>query len=226
MDHAEAIELAAVERYLLGELPADQAEEFECHFFECAVCAADVDGGLEFVEHAKVVLAEPSPIPAPVPAPRPARPVKPKGWWQAVTDLHAWMQPASYLPVAAALALAVVVAYQNGVVIPTIQQAENTLTAAPTFAIGAISRGEAVKIDAPAGAFNLAFDVPPDENFPSYRCVVRRVADGRQFTTVAAPPPPGQPITVRVPSALAATGDYQLTVYGVPTGAAPAHLAD
>ena len=35
MDHSEAVQLMATERYLLGELSPDQREAFEEHFFEC-----------------------------------------------------------------------------------------------------------------------------------------------------------------------------------------------
>ncbi|MDL5051023.1 zf-HC2 domain-containing protein [Oscillatoria amoena NRMC-F 0135] len=42
MKHEEAIEMLMAERYVLGELPGTQREEFEEHMFSCAHCAQDV----------------------------------------------------------------------------------------------------------------------------------------------------------------------------------------
>jgi len=42
VDHAEAKSSHAAERYILKELPADDADRFEEHFFTCPECAADV----------------------------------------------------------------------------------------------------------------------------------------------------------------------------------------
>ena len=58
MDHSRATEVQAAERYLLGELPAGEAEEFERHYFECPDCAQAVEAGVEFIGDARAVLAE------------------------------------------------------------------------------------------------------------------------------------------------------------------------
>src|ERR1700752_4714986 len=50
MNHNEAICEQAVERYLLGELPEDARARFEEHFFDCALCAADLKDGTLFVD--------------------------------------------------------------------------------------------------------------------------------------------------------------------------------
>ena len=36
MEHLQAIQLKAAERYVLGELPSDLREQYEEHFFGCA----------------------------------------------------------------------------------------------------------------------------------------------------------------------------------------------
>ena len=58
MDHSEAVELMATERYLLGELPAEQREAFEAHFFECYECALDVRAEAAFLKEAKAQLPQ------------------------------------------------------------------------------------------------------------------------------------------------------------------------
>jgi len=55
MDHDEALQLQAAEKYVLGELPPSQRDEFEEHFFECQECALDVKAVAEFVDNARAV---------------------------------------------------------------------------------------------------------------------------------------------------------------------------
>lgn len=50
MDHTNAIETHAVERYLLGELSEADVEAFEEHYFDCAACAEDVRDEMRFME--------------------------------------------------------------------------------------------------------------------------------------------------------------------------------
>ena len=45
MEHAEATEMMAAERYLLGEMTPEDRDAFEEHFFGCGACAADVRDG-------------------------------------------------------------------------------------------------------------------------------------------------------------------------------------
>ena len=103
MDHSEAVQLRATEKYLLGDLPTDQREAFEDHFFECTECAQDVKATAVLIDNARSVLRE-----APVPA-RELQPARQKAWW-------GWLQPAWGL--AAAAAILAVVGYQNLVTIP------------------------------------------------------------------------------------------------------------
>ena len=42
MDHIEAVNNQAVERYLLGQMPDAEIDAFEKHFFECGSCAEEV----------------------------------------------------------------------------------------------------------------------------------------------------------------------------------------
>ncbi len=58
MDHQSAVDRNLAERYLLGELEAAEAAEFEEHFFDCPACAEDVRMGRTFVANLKAVLVE------------------------------------------------------------------------------------------------------------------------------------------------------------------------
>ena len=68
MDHSEAVQKMAAERYLLDELTPDEREAFEEHFFDCPECALDLRVGAAFVDEAKVQLPE---LVAPLPHPAP-----------------------------------------------------------------------------------------------------------------------------------------------------------
>jgi anti-sigma factor RsiW len=47
MDHEDAVNTYAAERYLLGELEEADADSFEAHMFDCRVCAEQVRLGIE-----------------------------------------------------------------------------------------------------------------------------------------------------------------------------------
>src|ERR1700735_3555112 len=65
MDHIEAVNNQAVERYLLGQMPDAEIDAFEKHFFECGSCAEEVESGVLFEENARAAFA---PVPRSAPA--------------------------------------------------------------------------------------------------------------------------------------------------------------
>ncbi len=56
MNHNEAIQMQAAEKYILGELPAALRDEYEEHFFDCAECALDVKAAAVFADNSREVL--------------------------------------------------------------------------------------------------------------------------------------------------------------------------
>jgi len=56
MEHSEAIQLMAAEKYLLDELSADVRDEFEEHLFGCHECAMDMRTASVFLEQGKAAL--------------------------------------------------------------------------------------------------------------------------------------------------------------------------
>jgi hypothetical protein len=112
MDHNLASETYAAERYLLGEMPAEERDEFEEHFFSCRVCGEDVQIASVFIENAKSLYRERD---------RQASPALKKAFlWRdrLKRDWVGWLRLPVTVPTFAALALAAVVCYQNAVVIP------------------------------------------------------------------------------------------------------------
>ena len=112
MDHSQAIETQAAERYLLGELSASEAEDFEQHYFECTDCAEAVESGGAFIANARAVLGRPSRLAAPASPPVPRKPFR---------FLSLRPQWAFALASAAALAFAGVALYEGASVIPRLE---------------------------------------------------------------------------------------------------------
>src|ERR1039457_2863412 len=99
MDHSDAVERMAAERYLLDELTAEERNAFEEHLFDCPDCAVDLRAGAAFVDEAKAQLPElTANRPAPAP-PRIARPATKSSRWTL------WLRPGFAVPVFATLLL-------------------------------------------------------------------------------------------------------------------------
>ncbi|HEX8409733.1 MAG TPA: hypothetical protein VF883_12800 [Thermoanaerobaculia bacterium] len=58
MDHTDATATQATERYLLGELNAEETNAFEEHYFDCHLCAEDVRTGTAFFEGGRRLVRE------------------------------------------------------------------------------------------------------------------------------------------------------------------------
>lgn len=56
MEHNYAIQNHTAERYLLEELPQDEREAYEEHFFNCRLCAEEVQAASEFIDGARELI--------------------------------------------------------------------------------------------------------------------------------------------------------------------------
>ncbi len=65
MEHIQAIQLKAAERYVLGELPRDLREQYEEHFFSCVECAEELNLAAAFVENSRAAMGS-EPVMPPV----------------------------------------------------------------------------------------------------------------------------------------------------------------
>jgi hypothetical protein len=68
MDHESAIRLHVTERYFLGELPVEERDAFEEHYFTCEDCAADVEAMTVFAANAREAFREEKSSPPAMPA--------------------------------------------------------------------------------------------------------------------------------------------------------------
>lgn len=101
MNHREAVERQAADKYLLNELSPAERSAFEEHYFECPECAAEVEAGAAFAANARAVLAE-------------------GGDYAGRRTATGWLRPA-YL-ITAAAALAAIAGYQELVRIPRLRK--------------------------------------------------------------------------------------------------------
>jgi len=162
MDHNEATQQMAAERYLLGELTPELRDAFEEHAFDCSECSIDLRAGAAFIGAAKVELPKIAKTSAALPKPEIVRPTKKKMDWQA------WLRPAFAVPVFAALLA--LVAYQNLDTIPSLRKAANEPSILPSTAFHAGTRGAAhtsVQADHSKGAA-LSIELPQDSGYTSF----------------------------------------------------------
>jgi hypothetical protein len=214
MNHDEALQQRATEKYLLDELDPTLRDQFEEHLFDCQECALDVRAAAMFVEQTKVVLAEPSAdeVRVPVVAAAPQR-VPQRGWL-------AWLRPAFAAPVLAMLLA--VVGYQSYLLRsanePQIASwaSVNVNTRAGTHDVEPI----AVKTSAGAG-FNLLVNVTPDlpgstsPKYNSYTLELYNPVGRLQWSGRIPPPSPDDLRSIFVPGGELAQGKYTLTIHKI-----------
>jgi Putative zinc-finger len=215
MNHDQAIREQAVERYLLGELPEDARARFEEHFFDCALCAADLKDGALFVDGLRL-------------DPQPAGLPKPKVHLVAKHNPAAWLGP--WLAPALAASL-LVVAYQNILVLPGLRRSvavAQTPTVINNVVLANIdARGADIpKLTAPAhGSFLISMDVPSKAEYASYICSLYNASSERLWQMPITAQQAENTVLLRVPTDKAANGANELRVLGVrSTGGSPVEV--
>jgi len=156
MDHSEAVEQMAAERYLLDELTPEAREAFEEHLSIARMLNRSSRRAV-FVQEAKALLPDlASPLPAPV------HPVSVVHDQAGVVALL--LQPTFAAPVFATLLL--VIGYQNLVTYPALRAAADQPWLLPSTALHGGMRGgvaSAITADRRHG-IALAIDLPPQPN--------------------------------------------------------------
>jgi len=210
MQHSEADQTLAVERYLLGDMTASEVEQFEEHLFLCPECAESVKSGTVFIKSVRAVFVEPTGQ-VPQGATRQAIPQKRAAWWKA------WWAP-SFAPACAALALAFVVGYQQLVVIRGMRTQLAEVTGPQplaSFTLHSVSRGAAPSIAVPVDAhfFELHFDVAV-ESASGYSCALLDGTGAVKFTQHLSQPRPeaGGALNLLIARSGLPAGDYTLVV--------------
>lgn len=212
MDHMEATQSKAVERYLLGEMSVPDRERFEEHFFTCTDCAQEVRAAAIFTDNARAVLSGQASTSL----------ANSHTGAEAGASWFNWLwRPAFAAPLAAGLLLMVSVAsYQNLVVIPKLRREVAEATAPqylPSYALKSVARGNDQVITVPKGSryFHLLLDKTWEQSAASYRVELQ---DASGKTQLALDVPASDPLNLLLPVARLTAGSYTLVVRG-PGGA-------
>jgi len=221
MEHTQAIQLKAAERYVLGELPSGLREQYEEHFFSCVACAEELNLAAAFVENSRAAMgSEPFTPPVRLPVPVAERPAS-QGWFGAL------LRPSFAVPVFAALLM--LVAYQTFLVIPRLKgaatQSVGALASAAPQALASFSLitadsrgGEPLTVTvAPAQPFSLYFDIPPDGHYSSYICELQNAAGKAEFSLNISSEQAKNAVQLLIPSASLGIGKHVLVVRALGT---------
>jgi hypothetical protein len=208
MNHSEAVQLEAAERYLLGELPPGVREQFEDHFFGCLECAQDVRAGAAFVDGARDILSsEKDHAPARVPSKESSR-----GWWTSL------FRPAVLVPVMALLII--FAAYQNIVVIPGLSKAASessdpqTLQSFSLVTANSRAGGSLSITAAPNKPFTLFVDIPSDNQFSFYTCDLQTESGTLIVSSKVSTEDARDTVQMLIPPSRLGVGKYVLIVRG------------
>ena len=204
MNHQDATQAMAVEKYVLNELTPEVRAEFEEHYFECAECAMDLRATTAFLDAAKAEFKAASAAkPLPVAARR-------GGSWL-------W-RPAFVIPALAACLL--FIAYQNTVVVPQLHQQIAQFSApeiVPSVSlIGGDSRGGQIpSIAVPAAhPFLLLMDIPTQDRFSFYTCSLYSPSGKLAWQVHVSAQQAKDTISITVPAVDRMDGKYSLHVQG------------
>jgi hypothetical protein len=213
MDHTQAIQGSYTEKYLLGELSPAQRDEFEDHFFDCTLCADDVQTGAVFVDNARAVLRSEEPA-------GPAR-----------------SQFAGFgMPFRAAALMSVcllgLVGYQTFVTIPGLHSGGGGTRGGLTKAvpmvslIGMGSRAAAQAVEVPAGQdTSFTLEIPGGPGFISYECRILDSGDQVKSVVPVSTKLAKDPFLLEISGSQLTPGAYQIVVVGNKSGGAPQELS-
>jgi len=215
MEHSQAVEQMAAERYLLNELTPEAREAFEQHFFDCPDCALDLRAAAAFMDEAKVQLPALNASAPLRPSPSAVKPRAKRDQW------FSWLRPAFAVPVFAALLL--LVGYQNLITMPSLRaEADQPRLLAWTPLHGATRGGARTTITADREhGVDLPIDLTPLPGSPAYGSYAFDLVDSQGKTvwtgSIAAPvsgESGAQRISLAIPAAMLRKASYTVAVSG------------
>jgi anti-sigma factor RsiW len=195
MNHNDAMETMAAERYILGELEPAERDAFEEHFFECTVCADDVRDSAKFAAGVRTSDAR-------VKAPAVGR----FNWWAAAASIFAAL-----------------LGYQSLVVVPQMRMSMHTQTqSAPVMRLAAEavvlepqSRGTRVRVKVrrdEAVPFTVA--IPNSDPHAIYVCEIHDDANHVRVSVRVPGEEASDPVPMVVAPGVLSSGDYKLVIRG------------
>jgi hypothetical protein len=208
MNHQQAMEQHATERYLLREMSAEERHAFEEHYLECPECLEAVTFGTEFLEAGRQVAQEMKQ--------HGLNTVRVSSWRERLMPVFSgWLRPASALVFA--VLLCSVIAYQ-GIQIHQFKNEQTAKVARPEFrsVLTGIAHGagEANLVEVPRNAVvSLGIEYNRSGDYVSYRAQVQNeVGSIRQ--SIDLPDVPGDMANVALLPDNLNEGEYTLIILG------------
>lgn len=201
MEHAEAVENQAVERYLLEELTAAEADSFEEHYFDCPECAEDLRAGAAMLDGGRRIAAEAGSAHLPSNVERFAAPVQ-------RTPRSTWLAAAAAAILLFGLGGAFLM--QRGAA-PSFE----VMQEAPAYLAVSRSAENVVTLRGEQSAVRFV-DIPPDGGFASYE--IRLVAPGGKVVGQSSVTTEQAVDSVPVVLRGLAAGAYEVVIEGLAPG--------
>jgi Putative zinc-finger len=210
MDHTEAVNQYAVEKYLLDELSPEARDAFETHYFGCEDCATDLRAAAVFIAQSRKELARPILVTAKEPK-------------RKLFSFPSLLQPAFAIPAMAAMLL--VIGFENIVTFPHLKQevavaSEPRILPSVTLVDGQ-SRGEEIRtvVAEAHKLFLLSVEFPADSSrFSGYLCSLYSPSGKMVWQLQIPPSQAADTVPIQVPADSTDAGENTLVVQGVPSG--------
>jgi hypothetical protein len=212
MDHLDAEQLKAVERYMLGDLSVSEVEEFERHFFDCPQCSEELRAVTIFQENARAVFHEQDLAPKP----RVTEPERSARWWEGFSPLfqRQW---------AVALGGLLIGVFAGFLAFAS----RDNVQGVSAYPLYAQARGEETVVAPAAGSkfYTLYLDRSWDGEYTSYRAVLKDSSGTEKFTLPVSAGGAGEAVHVLVPTHKLAAGKFVLFMQGVDASGKETELA-
>jgi anti-sigma factor RsiW len=203
MDHLQAVNTLAAERYLLEEMTDAERDEFEGHFFSCSECAEDLRDGTLMVEGARSGLISRVGTAAAAPTRMPLQHLARRRW-----------RPSVVLPWAAAASFALSTGYLSWQI-----PSPGPLVLTPATLRPATRGQETVVSPGAGGIVALAVDLSGAAFTGPLRYELLREGGSVVASGDATAPPAGEPLLLSIPAALLETeGRYIVRMHGSGSG--------
>lgn len=228
MNHSEAVQQMATERYLLDEMSPEARDAFEEHFFDCPECAMDLRAAAAFVDEAKVQLPEltsPSSVPSGTRAPQSPVSLEKKQSRFSSRFSNFW-RPAFAAPVFATLLA--IIGYQNLVTYPALRSEANEPILSSTVFLHSGTRSinpADVNVDQKHGVA-LLVDTPQQQGYALFLFELRD-PQGKTVFSIATPKDSQSAdgtLSLAIPGAGLHDGAYTLAISGVSSNGAPTEI--
>jgi|SRR5579871_783104 len=208
MNHQDALQEMAVERYLLGELSGAALDRFEEHLFDCPLCVTDLRTGSTFINAARGELrtaVEDAPVK------------------ESSSSWISWLFRPSFLAPALAACL-LVVGVESFILVPGMRR-EIAAVETPSVLNNLVlanagARGDSVaQIVAPQhGAFLLSVDIPGRSGFSGYLLSLYSPLGAMVWQTKISPQQAIDAVLIHVPTDITRAGMNTLLVQGLSSG--------